>query len=864
VTRGGAVWMSGVRVALAAALLVVARVPLPGQQAPSVAKRSPLLPQVNVPHGYYWREMYVPQPTSGPSGAAWSPDDRELVYAMQGSLWRQRVGSTEAVQLTNEASYAAQPDWSPDGRYIAFTSYDGTSYDLKLVEVATGDVRVLLANSAVNLEPRWSPDGSRLAYVSTAYEGRWHVFVANVRRESAPKLDTPTRITEDKDSGLPRYYYSVFDHYLSPTWSPDGQELIVVSNRGHVYGTGGFWRMEARNGAPMRELHYEETTWKARPDWSPDGKRVVYSGYQGRQWNQLSLTTADGGDPIQLTYGDFDATAPRWSHDGKRIAYVSNEGGNTALWTIALPGGKRERIDTRTRTYRGPVGRVVISAVDSATGAPIPARLSVRGTGNDRRYFTPDGAWRHGDEALIRDQQQFEYGYFHIPPAGDTVVVPAGRVLVEGWHGPEFSTVRRELDVPAGSVRTVRVALAHRIDLPARGWWGGDVHVHMNYGGAYRNTPAHLALQARAEGLHVVENLIVNKEQRIPDIAYWSPKLDAVSTRDFILAHGQEYHTGYWGHSALLGLRDHYVMLDYAGYPLTAAASLVPTNADVFDLGHAQGAIAGYVHPFDFEPDISKHQSGIPYELPIDVALGKVDYLEVMGYSDPLITSSVWYRLLNLGFKVPAAAGTDAFPNFSSLRGPPGLVRVYAKAGATLDHARWLAAIKAGRTFVTNAPVLGFTVGGKEPGDEIALPARGTPQALEARVRLTSPVPVDRLEIIGNGRVVASIPLKGDRTRADTTIEVPVSESAWFVLRAYADGARLPVLDLYPFASTSPVYVQRGSSRQWSAEDAAYFLRWIDQAEDGLREFTGWNTTAEREAVMRQFTAARAVLRRGQ
>jgi hypothetical protein len=125
-------------------------------------------------------------------------------------------------------------------------------------------------------------------------------------------------------------------------------------------------------------------------------------------------------------------------------------------------------------------------------------------------------------------------------------------------------------------------------------------------------------------------------------------------------------------------------------------------------------------------------------------------------------------------------------------------------------------------------------------------------------------VPVDHLEIIGNGRVVASIPLKGDRTRADTTVDVPVSQSGWFVLRAYADGARLPVLDLYPFASTSPIYVQRGSSKTWSGEDAAYFLRWIDQAEDGLREFTSWNTTAEREAVMRQLSAARAVLRRGQ
>ena len=64
-------------------------------------RREAVLPQVKVPHAYYWREMYVPQVTSGPSGAAWSPDSRELAYAMQGTLWRQRLDGGEAVQLTD-------------------------------------------------------------------------------------------------------------------------------------------------------------------------------------------------------------------------------------------------------------------------------------------------------------------------------------------------------------------------------------------------------------------------------------------------------------------------------------------------------------------------------------------------------------------------------------------------------------------------------------------------------------------------------------------------------------------------------------------------------------------------------------------
>ena len=64
-------------------------------------RRDTPLAQVNVPHSYYWREMYIPQVTSGPGSFAWSPDGHEVIYSMQGSLWRQRVGSTTATQITN-------------------------------------------------------------------------------------------------------------------------------------------------------------------------------------------------------------------------------------------------------------------------------------------------------------------------------------------------------------------------------------------------------------------------------------------------------------------------------------------------------------------------------------------------------------------------------------------------------------------------------------------------------------------------------------------------------------------------------------------------------------------------------------------
>ena len=203
------------------------------------AGREPVLKQIGVPHSYYYREMYVPQPTTGPSAVAWSPDGSELVYSMQGRLWRQQLGSEEAEELTAGSAYDFQPDWSPDGQSIVYVSYRDDAMGLRLLDLDSLESQPLTHNGAVNLEPRFSPDGKRLVFVSTQFEQRWHLFTMELR-EGVPGAFL--RITEDRKSALPRYYYSAFDHYLSPTWSPDGKEIIFVSNRGRVSGTGGFWR----------------------------------------------------------------------------------------------------------------------------------------------------------------------------------------------------------------------------------------------------------------------------------------------------------------------------------------------------------------------------------------------------------------------------------------------------------------------------------------------------------------------------------------------------------------------------------------------------------------------------------------------
>jgi Tol biopolymer transport system component len=805
--------------------------------------REPVLKQIAVPHPYYYREMYLPQLTSGPSSLAWTPDGRAIVFSMAGSLWRQELESDVAVELTSGPGYDYEPDVSPDGRTAVYVKYDADAMELFLLDLASGASRPLTQGGQVNLEPRFSPDGKRLVFVSTALNGRFHVFGMDVASGQTE------RWTGENRSTLPRYYYSPFDHELSPAWFPDGSEVLYVSNRGHVHGTGGFFRMKASSGEEGREIHYEETNWKARPEISPDGNRMVYASYLGRQWHQLWTMPATGGDPLPLTYGEHDNVAPRWSPDGSRIAFLSNRGGSTSLWIQEVVGGRSFRLHAGERHYRRPMGRLRISVAS-------PSRVSVEGA--DNRSYAPDDAWIHADDSFVRSERRFEKHYFHA--RGDfEVVVPQGKVTVEVSRGLEARPEKRTVEVGSAPL-SISFRLSPLDPLPSvRGerWSSGDLHVHMNYGGAYRNDPARLKAQAESEDLDVVHNLIVNKEQRVPDVSYFEGEPDAVSSADFLLFHSQEFHTSYWGHLGLLGLTRNLLIPDYAAYPNTSAKSLYPTNAVISDLARAQGGLVGYVHPYEAPPDPANDPS-LTSALVVDVALGKVDYLEVIGFSDHRTTAAVWYRFLNSGFRLPAGAGTDAMANFASLRGPVGLNRVYVpEPDSALSFPRWLETLRRGRSFVTNGPLVWLTVGGKSPGEVLDVPSEGTEVEIEASLR--SIVPVDHLELVCNGEVVRAIELAEPRDRADSKGTLPIRKPGWCVLRAWNEGPSEWVLDAYPYATTSPIYVTVAGQEPRSPEDDRYFLQWIDRIRESVEQHRDWNSPSERSDVLEMLERARAL-----
>ncbi|HEY5849460.1 MAG TPA: CehA/McbA family metallohydrolase [Lysobacter sp.] len=828
---------------LAAALLLAA------VGAVAAAGREPVLKQVDLPHSYYWRELYLPQLTTGPSSASFLPDGQSLVYSMAGSLWRQRIGDAEATELTHaQGGYDYQPDVARDGRSVVFSRYDGAAMELWRLDLASGRAQALTSAGAVNVEPRLSPDGKRIAWVSTQGTGHFNLFVADI---DASGLRNAKPLLGDRKSAIDRYYYSAFDHAINPSWSPDGKRIVFVGNAEIAWGSGDLWSVEVnRPKSPTRILR-EETSWSARPELAPDGNRILYAGYHGRQTHQLWLTTLDGAPPLPLTLGDDDRRNARWSPDGRRIAFIGQDAsGNTALSVMDVIGGATQAVVAKQRRTLAPTARLQI-AIRDGRGRSVPARVSVQGS--DARAHGPVDAWMHADDGFDRALQATESHYFHCA-SPCTLDVPAGATSVTVQHGFAHLPWSRTLELAAGSTTTVRADLqSHALPAAFGSWVSADLHVHMNYGGHYRNEPAHLALQARAEDLDVVENLLVNKEQRIPDIAWFGKSESTGSAR---IANAQEFHTSFWGHLGLLNLREHFLTPDFAAYRHTAMASPYPHNGVIADLAHAQQGVVGYVHPFDTVPDPAKDPL-LSHQLPADVANGKVDYLEVVGFSDHKATAAVWYRLLNLGYRLPAGAGTDAMANYASLRGPVGMNRVFLDVGDKgAGDAALLASLKQGHGFASNGPLLGLLLSGRKPGDTLALSAPGR---ASYRVALRSPVPVDHLELVQNGRVVKQFALAGDRRSFDGDGQAELAQGGWLLLRAWNDGADPQVLDLYPYATTSPVWIDLPGGAPPAREDAAYFAAWLGRVIEAAGARDDYNDADEKRATLDYLRAAQAI-----
>ena len=801
----------------------------------------------NYMHNYY----LAPAASSTPWWPSWSPDGKRIAFAMDGSIWTIEVGSSAAKELVfSPREYLSSPEYSPDGRWLAYTADDDAkSINLRLLNVATGASTNLTTGTDLNHEPAWSPDGKRLAYVSTAPNGFFNVYVMEIADGKPGRV---TQVTTDHAFGRDRLYFGDTDVHISPVWSPDGRELLLVSNRGIPLGSGGIWRMpvgaDVMAGAAATLIHKEETLYRTRPQWSPDGKRMIYASHLGGQYTQLFVLPTVGGEPYKMTFGEFDHFLPRWSPDGEWIAYISNEEGLPQLKLMKAWGGEQRIVRIAERRYMRPMGTVAVRIVDDVTGQPTAAR--VYHTASDGKPYTPPDSY----ERLAALNRHL----FHTPGSYVTQV-PPGNLTIEVTKGFEYDLSKATIDVRAGTTQQVTIRMKRLADLQSKGWRSGSNHVHMNYAGNLHNTPENMIMMAAAEDLGMTSLQIANKDNRILDYQHYTPgqSLHPASTPDFGMHVGQEYRPPFYGHIALFNLKSNLISPFVTGYEGTGVESLYPSNTDIFRYAKQQGGIGSYVHPYNGDGDPLETTLGTAKGFPVDVALESLSYHELWSQSAGDAVLRVWYHVLNNGFRVPVTGGEDSISNLHRVE-LVGVSRGYFHLGdQPFTWEAWMQALLAGKGFVTNGPLLEFTGNGAGMGEEVMLPAAG------GKVRFTgalhSIVPIERFELVSNGQVVHTVPLSGDMRSGTLDVALDVKTGGWYSLRAIGKPLTFPVENSRPQAVTNPIYVTVGAQPIRSQASADYFVKWIDKLTSMAEAHPGWRSDREKAHVLGQFREARDI-----
>jgi dipeptidyl aminopeptidase/acylaminoacyl peptidase len=803
--------------------------------------------------GNYMHNYYLPPaPSSYPWWPEWSPDGKSIAISWAGCLWQVDVQTGAATQLTYDRRYHSSPAWSPDGRWIVFTADDeNRRIQLVALDTRTGETQDLTTDEHLYTDPAFSPDGSHLAYVSTAPNGHFNVYVRAFR--DGKWAGSPMAITQDHRYLRDRLYFGVTDMHLQPAWLRDGKELLILSNRGVPLGSGHLWRVPLAEDAmrAAKPILTEQSLYRTRAHVSPEGKRILYASSAGAAdtFTHLYIVPVDGGAPYKLTFGEHDDFHPRWSPDGERIAYISNEGGLPKLVVQETYGGKKRVINPQPVKWETPFHPVRIEVQDER-GRRLPARI--QSVASDGKSYAPFDAYSRVG--------MYGQHFFHTS-GSSTVWAPPGRMRITALRGFEYWPATQEVDVKAG-MPTVTLVLRRFVNLAAEGWRNGSTHVHMNYGGNYRNTLENLIFMSRAEHQDVLNNLVANKDNRILDWMYFVPGGGShpASRPDVVAIVGEEYRPPFYGHMFFLGLKEHLISPFTTGYEGTAIESLYPSNADMLRKARVQGAVTGYVHPYAEDDDPLEGDLGAGRGFPVDVALGLVDAYEWSNSSRGQL--SVWHKVLNADVQVTPTGGEDSISNLHISK-PVGSLRTYAYLGKELSAAAWLKALRAGWTFFTGGPLLGFEIQGKRPGESVRLPAEGG--RVRMRARVWSIAPVNKVVVYRNGREWTRVDIdqaawtsqasaKGPCALLDT--EVEVRESGWYAL--YAEGPYSELLDVrFPQASTNAIRIYVGEQPIRDKEAGSYFVRWVEKLRRMAEEWPWWRTEQEKLHVFAQFEEAR-------
>ena len=770
-------------------------------------------------HHVYLEAFELPIMNSGPMDPAPSPDSRMLAFSSKGWLWLLDLQTFDARRITQTGDMDSRPEWSSDGSRLVFVRDTGSNTKIVLLDLVTKEEIVLVDEPAIDLDPSFSSDNKSVYYASSVNGAidLWTIDLASREKTQITSIeDNATRVggilvTKALGEGTA-------DIQRRPVQIPGTDQLVYLNKVGHFYNT-----IAVRDlGKNTDQILVEEYT-ASQSDFSlsTDGKLMAYCWPQNDGYDLRLMSLDHPGPSMQLTTSNGLPLAPAFSGDNQWIYYSEvDKNERMQLKRIPVTGGKPELIKVRSWDWEAPTGFVkIITLVD---GQPQATRLHVLdGKGHP---VIPDSG-------TVRFEGQHGKVFYYSPGEIELETV-AGEVVIEATQGLLTKPVQLTTQLMPGERRTVTLELERVWDPNSAGWYSGDNHFHLNYGGTYQLDPEDIELDMMGEALDVGYPLLANLYFRFLQQDLWGWK----NSDKPMIRFGQEVRSHFLGHISLLGNSELFWPWIWGPF-YDIYHTDDRTNATAMRQSRKQGGISGYVHPVSARDPFA--EGDVPVSLVADAVLQESDILEIAClWSEELGTAAIWHELLNIGVPLAASAGSDVMNDYYRTM-PVGSTRVFVKTEGPLNEESYLAALKQSRSFVTTGPMLEFEVAGAGPGQAI----KQTSKSQKWSLSVHSAQPYERVEIIMNGQVVweKMAKQKSGSQKFKGSVEVPVG--GWVTARVYGGESAWPFTDSYPFAETSPVWFGSiGSTDPEVAKMAAEkLLRLLETSKETLNQGYGEN-----------------------
>ena len=595
---------------------------------------------------------------------------------------------------------------------------------------------------------------------------------------------------------------------------------------------------EANVTAPLRVESPNSGDVSLRSDSSPEPKHQLTTREVRDRWATISI---------------YDKRPMPRRLSGLAIEYVilevfSRDSGQRSAQIAFNVGQGTQDVGYRNDVsilFTAQPARLMTIRVSDENGKPGVASLLIRDR-FDRIY--PNPAKRLAPDFPFQPQIYRSDGESIRLPDGDYTVVSSG--------GPEYTSLTKRFSVRANDPRELTFALERWIDPPRLGWYSGDHHIHAAGCSHYQNP---------TEGVLPEDMMrqILGEALNIGSVLTWGPcyyyqkqfftgQDNPLSKPNRVMHYDLEvsgFPSSHSGHLVLLGLKDQ-------DYPKTHRIEDWPSwDLPILTWAKSQGAVVGFAHSgFGLQVQDRELPS---YEMPPFDGIGANEYIvdvthpNSVDFMSTVNTPSVWelsiwYHTLNVGFRTRISGETD-FPCVYDSR--VGLGRTYAQIDRPMSFQGWLNGLRSGRSYVSDGKshLLDFSVNGVEVGRNgselkvsggqtvrarLRVAAFLSPQPDEsvrtrppdqqpywdverARIRTTRDVP---LELIVNGKVVASKPVTADGVLREVTFDVPIERSSWIAAR------------ILPSAHTNPVFaLVDGKPIRASRRSAEWCLTAVNQ-----------------------------------